>query len=292
MNRKDLPQDEYDIRKLDSLAKLSDDDFRDAVPELFRWTEDREYAIYPFVIDLLAYRQVSVVDEIRKVFRTDNVAWQKNLLDDLIVRLSNGNKEKLRRLMEKACSGSLKEEARLCYEYCFESRPLIRTACRYDCPVLAETKLKVWNETFIDIYPRERFINYSMAEQTEYFLNIVNDPNQSLYVLEINGQCAGYMCCGAPFTPYLHYEQCINLLNLLKIAQGKGLGRKMFELAESIISFRGYAEFFLMCNKYNYPAQRFYEHMGGIKMLVDEDEENRSKPQIRYHFSINKEENQ
>ena len=99
------------------------------------------------------------------------------------------------------------------------------------------------------------------------------------------------MCCGAPFTPYLHYEQCINLLNLLKIAQGKGLGRKMFELAESIISFRGYAEFFLMCNKYNYPAQRFYEHMGGIKMLVDEDEENRSKPQIRYHFSINKEEN-
>ncbi len=290
MNKSVLPQDEYDITKLDILAEVPEDDFRKAVPELFRWTEDSEYAIYPFVNDLLAYRQTGAVDEIRKVFRTDNAQWQKNLLSDLIVRLNKENKEKLKTLVEDARKGSLKEEAELCYQYCFEGKPLIRTACRYDCPVLAETKLKVWNETFIDIYPKERFINYSMAEQTEYFLNIVNDPNQSFYVLEIDGKCAGYMCCGTPFTPYLHYQQCINLLNLLKISQGKGLGRKMFELAENIIRFRGYDEFFLMCNKYNYPAQKFYEHMGGIKMFVDEDDENRSKPQIRYHFSINKEE--
>ena len=198
------------------------------------------------------------------------------------------NRNKLKSVIEKARKGVLKDEAELCYQYCFEHKPLVRTACKYDCKTLAETKLQVWNETFIDIYPAQRFATYSMADQTAYFLNIVNDPNQSLYVLEIDGECCGYMCCGKPFTPYLEYQQCINLLNLTRKAQGKGYGRMMFQLAEDMISFRGYDEFFLMCNKYNYPAQKFYEHLGGVKMFVDEDNENRSIPQIRYHFSIDK----
>ena len=46
--------------------------------------------------------------------------------------------------------------------------------------------------------------------------------------------------------------------------------------------------FLISCNKYNLPAQGFYEKMGGKKVYIDDDMGNKSIPQIKYEYIINR----
>ena len=85
----------------------------------------------------------------------------------------------------------------------------------------------------------------------------------------------------------LENEDIIGLLYLLKSCQGTGLGRKLFNIAYNKIKENGYKEFFISCNKYNYSAQKFYEKMGGKIIRIDEDNEDKSIPQVKFLYKIN-----
>lgn len=43
---------------------------------------------------------------------------------------------------------------------------------------------------------------------------------------------------------------------------------------------------FVCCNKYNVPAQKFYERMGGSIIHIDDDNEDMSIPQIKFLYKI------
>ena len=49
---------------------------------------------------------------------------------------------------------------------------------------------------------------------------------------------------------------------------------------------KGVNEFFISCNKYNINGQKFYEKMGGKIINIDEDNIDKSIPQVKFHYDI------
>ena len=162
----------------------------------------------------------------------------------------------------------------------------IRLATIDDCEALARLKHDVWKTTYTGIYDDKKINEFDYEKHKGKFMTIVNKPDVYLYVVEDNGKLIGYMDYGVPFRPLGDYEQEIGLLYVSKEYQGKGIGRELFNLAYNKIKEAGYKEFFISCNKYNYPAQKFYEKMGGEIIKIDEDNEDKTIPQVHFLYKI------
>lgn len=165
---------------------------------------------------------------------------------------------------------------------------IIRLANKCDCEELSKLKHTVWSETYRGIYSDEKIDNYDYKKNEEKFLNILSNPKIKLYVVVDQDKIVGYMDCGMPIRQYKNYKQEIGLLYLLKEYQRKGIGKELFQLGVNIISQNGYDEFFISCNKYNNNAIEFYKKMGGIIDNIDDDNIDKSLPQIKFRYKIEK----
>ena len=162
----------------------------------------------------------------------------------------------------------------------------IRLANKNDCVELSRLKHKVWETTYRGIYPNDKIDNFDYEKNTEKFIRIIDNPEIELYVVEYEGKIIGYMDFGIPVRPFKDYKQEIGLLYILKEYQGKGIGKHLFNIAYENIKKTGVNEFIISCNKYNIPAQKFYEKMGGEIIEIDVDNEDMSIPQIKYLYKI------
>lgn len=162
----------------------------------------------------------------------------------------------------------------------------IRLANKNDCLELSKLKQKVWQETYRGIYPNEKIDDFDYENNKEKFIKIIENPDIQLYVVEDEAKIIGYMDFGIPSRPFKDYKQEIGLLYILKEYQGKGIGKRLFNMAYENIKKTGFNEFFVCCNKYNIPAQKFYEKMGGEIIDIDDDNEDMSIPQVKYLYKI------
>ena len=163
---------------------------------------------------------------------------------------------------------------------------IIRLANQNDCKELSELKHQVWTETYRGIYSDEKIDNFDYLKNEKYFLDIINDKSIDLYIVEDQNKIVGYMSCGTPLRPYKDYKQDVGLLYILQKYQRKGIGKELFNIAYRRIKENGYKKFFISCNKYNTSAQAFYKKMGGIIDCIDDDDIDKSLPQIKFIYKI------
>ena len=162
----------------------------------------------------------------------------------------------------------------------------IREATLADCGSLSKLKLSVWKTTYCGIYPKKKFDEYDFIANKNKFENLVNNPDVQLFVVCDDSEVIGYMSCGALMRPFENYKQEIGLLYVSKDYQKIGLGRKLFDLAVLCIKKNGYDTFIVSCNKYNLKAQNFYAKMGGKIVHTDEDNEDKSLPQVKFLYKV------
>lgn len=162
----------------------------------------------------------------------------------------------------------------------------IRLAIENDCQELSKLKHTVWQTTYRGIYSDGKIDDFDFEKNKNKFMDIIKNPDIELYVVEYNEKLIGYVDYGVPLRPFENYKQEIGLLYILKEYQGLGIGRKLFDLAYNKIKEKGYGEFFISCNKYNIPAQKFYEKMGGRIVDIDKDSEDKSIPQVRFLYNV------
>lgn len=163
---------------------------------------------------------------------------------------------------------------------------IIRLAREDDCNELAKLKHKVWQTTYRGIYSDDKIDDFDYEKSINSFKKIINNPEINLYVVEDKEKVIGYMDFGLPFRPFKKYKQEMGLLYVLKEYQRKGIGKKLFNLAYDNMKKKKIKEFFISCNKYNVSAQKFYEKMGGTIIHIDDDNEDKSIPQIKYLYKI------
>lgn len=162
----------------------------------------------------------------------------------------------------------------------------IRIAKEEDCKSLSILKREVWESTYRGIYPDEKIDKYNFDLNEDKFKNMIKKQSQKLFVLQDNSDIIGYMSFGEILRPFDNHMHDIGLLYISKEHQGCGLGRKLFEFAQNEFKNQGIDEFIVSCNKYNLPAQNFYKKMGGKIIRIDEDDKDRSIPQIKFQFSM------
>lgn len=166
---------------------------------------------------------------------------------------------------------------------------IIREAKKNDAKEIAIMKKKVWDTTYTGIYSQERLDNYDCEKNEKLFINFIESSTHALYVAEYDKKIVGFIILGFPQHPYGDYIYEISQLYILREHQRKGIGKRLWAVATTRISEWGVNKFFINCNKYNTPAQHFYEALGGIVIHIDEDTEDdtiRHRPQITYHFDI------
>ena len=160
----------------------------------------------------------------------------------------------------------------------------IRIASYEDCRSLALLKGTVWETTYRGIYPNEKLDKYDVDLNENKFKNMIKEQSQRLFVVLSDSKIIGYISCGKIMRAFDKHTHDIGLLYLLKEYQGKGIGRQMFEFAKNELKNQGVTEFIVSCNKYNVPAQQFYKKMGGKIIKIDEDNEDKSIPQVKFQF--------
>lgn len=160
----------------------------------------------------------------------------------------------------------------------------IRIASYEDCRSLALLKRIVWETTYRGIYPNEKIDKYDVDLNENKFKNMIKEQSQRLFVVLSDSKIIGYISCGKIMRAFDKHTHDIGLLYLLKEYQGKGIGRQMFEFAKKELKNQGITEFIVSCNKYNIPAQQFYKKMGGQIIKIDEDNEDKSIPQVKFKF--------
>jgi ribosomal protein S18 acetylase RimI-like enzyme len=163
----------------------------------------------------------------------------------------------------------------------------IRLATLDDCKDLSVLKRQVWETTYRGIYSDEKIDGYNYESQEEKFKNLVKSKKQHLYIATQNNNVVAYMCYGESLRPFKTYKNEIILFYIQKEHQGVGLGRALFEVGYNELKKLGTNQFIISCNKYNHPAQGFYEKMGGKLVHIDEDNNDKSIPQVKYLYQIN-----
>ena len=153
------------------------------------------------------------------------------------------------------------------------------------CREIAEVKRQVWETTYRGIYPEGKLDNFSIGKEAEKFRGIVNSADTNLYVAIVEDKIVGYMAYGKnPRYPDADCDEIV-LLSVLKEWQARGIGRALFEFAKNQLKDMG-DHFILYCNKYNLPAQAFYRKMGCSVESIDDDNSDRSIPQIKFIYAF------
>lgn len=160
----------------------------------------------------------------------------------------------------------------------------IRSASFEDCRDLSILKRRIWETTYKGIYPNEKLIKYDIGFNENKFKAMIKEQLQRLFVVLDDSRIIGYMSCGEIMRPFNEYTHDIGLLYLLEEYQGKGIGYRLFQFATNELKNQGVTEFIVSCNKYNLPAQKFYKKVGGHIIKVDEDNKDKSIPQVKFLF--------
>lgn len=160
----------------------------------------------------------------------------------------------------------------------------IRIATNEDCRSLARLKRRVWETTYRGIYPDEKLDKYDIDLNENKFKDMIKQQSQKLIVVLNDSEIIGYMSYGKILRGFDEHTHDIGLLYLEKEYQGKGIGLDLFQFAKNELKNQGVTEFIVSCNKYNLSSQQFYKKMGGQIIKVDEDNEDKSIPQVKFQF--------
>lgn len=165
---------------------------------------------------------------------------------------------------------------------------IFQIADQQDCTELAKLKLAIWQTTYQDIYPKEKFDKFNFEEQAKRFRDYILDNNGMFYLAKdkTTNKIVGYCYAGHSSKNFQKGTPEIILLYVLNEYQHQGIGREFFEKSKQFFKNNGHNSFIISCNKYNHPAQYFYEKMGGKIIHTDDDNVDKSLPQIKYFYDI------
>jgi ribosomal protein S18 acetylase RimI-like enzyme len=141
----------------------------------------------------------------------------------------------------------------------------VRPANIKDAEGIATVHVKAWQETYRRLMPDSVLDTLSVERRTKQWEHILEDTatQHKDYVAEHNGKITGFASCGTEREGDSDYQGELYALYILKEFHGQGLGRMLIQKsAEGLLSM-GISSMLLWVLAGN-PAQKFYEHLGGV----------------------------
>lgn len=163
---------------------------------------------------------------------------------------------------------------------------VIRDAREEDVYEMALVRQDVWSTTYRGIYSDDVIDNFAYDVVEKSFKDKIDSQGSIFKEAVSNNKIVGYVSFGLSNDNYKDYDYVINYLHILKSHQGKGIGRTFFNIVMDYATKNNIEKFYVSCNKYNYPAHKYYEKMGGIEDYVDGDDGDKSTQHIIYVYKV------
>jgi len=148
----------------------------------------------------------------------------------------------------------------------------IREAQKRDSAAIAKVHIDSWRTTYKGIVSDDYLSVMSYTEREQRWQEFFEDTDHFQFVYlaeEKNGQIVGFASAGVNRTEIADYQGELYAIYILREYQGKGIGRQLTEaVARRLLreEIRSISVWVLEKNS----ACRFYEALGGIKLLEKE----------------------
>ena len=140
----------------------------------------------------------------------------------------------------------------------------IRPAHVDDAPALARVHVDSWQAAYRGLIPDASLESFTYEWREERFRESLAAGAEETYLVRVEGQDVGFLTLGAARDPDLDAGRTGEIWGIY-ISPGhwrQGIGRRLAEEAERILTSRGYEDAVLWVLEGNQQARRFYEAMG------------------------------
>lgn len=162
-----------------------------------------------------------------------------------------------------------------------------RISKKTDAKKLSILRQKVWEETYIGIYPDEMIFSYDFASHENKFLSQIESAETEVYIIEMNEEPIGYFSFGKPSRHKMNKNGLyLNSLYVLSKYQKFGIGSRVFMFLRQYCLDRGIECFYNSCNAYNTSAKNFYIKMSGKIIHEDSGHDEKVEDQIYFEYKV------
>lgn len=160
-------------------------------------------------------------------------------------------------------------------------------ATKDDLTLLSNLRRKVWDETYRGIYYDSLIDDYDYEYNMAKDLKRINNKDYKVFIFYLDNTPIGYGYFGIE-DKIIYRDLNVYIAGLYVIKKHKhyGIGKKFFNEVIDFCKKRNINKFYNCCNLHNYPAQGFYEHMGGYIGRVDFFGVDKRNHQIFYEYNI------
>jgi ribosomal protein S18 acetylase RimI-like enzyme len=142
--------------------------------------------------------------------------------------------------------------------------PRVRPALVSDADAIGVLHVQAWRETYTGLMPAGLLQSLSPVQRAEMWRGWLTRGARGTYVCEEAQAVVGFGLCGAQRTKTLpNYPGEVYAINILRRAQGRGLGRVLMQTMARSLDERGLAPMTLLVLSENISARQFYRRLGG-----------------------------
>ncbi|APH05644.1 GNAT family N-acetyltransferase [Bacillus weihaiensis] len=139
----------------------------------------------------------------------------------------------------------------------------IRSAQLKDVEAISDVHIKSWKQTYTEIVPEKYLSTLSIEEKRQLWTRVI--PNGGVYVVQDDhGDVIGFASGGKERTgTYEKYEGELYAIYLLKQYQGRGIGKKLFQVVVNDLKTKEIQSLVVWVIAEN-SSRLFYEKMEGV----------------------------
>lgn len=149
--------------------------------------------------------------------------------------------------------------------------PCFRLATVADVPALGRVHVQAWQEAYAGLIPDEVLAGLDAGRRAAMWQGII-EGGRSVQLAEQDGAIVGFGSAGSQPDASLPFSAEIGAIYVLRVAQRRGVGRRLMALMARDLLDRGHESASLWVLEANTPARRFYEGLGGREILRREEE--------------------
>jgi ribosomal protein S18 acetylase RimI-like enzyme len=140
----------------------------------------------------------------------------------------------------------------------------IRKAQIKDAPSLGHIQVTSWRSAFRNI-ASDDYLDHMVSEehQSDDWKEIIADPEQVVYIAEMNGEPIGYAWAHREDNETILWDAELISMHILPEYKRQGLGRRLFPTITKQLNEQGCSSIYLWVLKENHPSRKFYEALGG-----------------------------
>lgn len=141
----------------------------------------------------------------------------------------------------------------------------LRQATLDDARAIATIHVQSWRESYRDILPAEFLDGLSVEDRVQAWVRNLIEPDHAVLVgTDADGRIVGFCDAGANRVEPKEFQGEVYAIYLIAEAQGRGLGRALFEEAVAWLRRSGRRSFLVWVFADNMKARKFYEALGGV----------------------------